>query len=304
MEKKLIWEKICRILAPCDIEKLGITHPIASFLEKSNKEDCVKIYFNARDKENRSELRSFLLNMKSFKISEISGTLFYHGKIGTFDEHGVEVCSVVDKADKKLLFYQGWNCSFCASSFCSIGLAAMEDNKINRVFLNPVLTSSLEEPAYDCAAPFVIKFNNEYLMYYSSVDKLKKIGDKIIKKYNIKIAISKNAVKWEKLNAIAIDYECNEEYAFGRPFVLVDNNIFKMWYCYKGKHYKIGYAESFDGINWVRRDELNNLPLSESGWDSEMIEYPVVFDYKDDRYMLFNGNGYGKTGMGLARLKR
>jgi hypothetical protein len=35
-----------------------------------------------------------------------------------------------------------------------------------------------------------------------------------------------------------------------------------------------------------------------------MLAYPFVFDYRGKRYMLYNGNGYGKTGIGLAALKR
>ena len=38
-------------------------------------------------------------------------------------------------------------------------------------------------------------------------------------------------------------------------------------------------------------------------WDSEMICYPYVFEHKDDLYMLYNGNDYGKTGFGLAVLE-
>jgi len=31
-----------------------------------------------------------------------------------------------------------------------------------------------------------------------------------------------------------------------------------------------------------------------------MVEYPFVFRHNDQIYMLYNGNGYGKTGFGLA----
>jgi hypothetical protein len=33
-----------------------------------------------------------------------------------------------------------------------------------------------------------------------------------------------------------------------------------------------------------------------------MIEYPFVFDHDGHRYMLYNGNEYGKSGFGLAVL--
>ena len=75
-----------------------------------------------------------------------------------------------------------------------------------------------------------------------------------------------------------------------------------MWYTYRGKSYRIGYAESSDGTHWERKDEEVGIDVSKSGWDSEMIAYSFVFDHKGKRYMLYNGNGYGKTGIGLAVL--
>ena len=50
-------------------------------------------------------------------------------------------------------------------------------------------------------------------------------------------------------------------------------------------------------------DERAGIDVSPSGWDSESIEYPHVFDHAGMRYMLYNGNGYGKTGFGLAVLE-
>jgi len=48
----------------------------------------------------------------------------------------------------------------------------------------------------------------------------------------------------------------------------------------------IKYAESRDGIKWNRLDHLSGIDVSPDGWDSEMIEYPFVFDHKGQRYML------------------
>ena len=81
-----------------------------------------------------------------------------------------------------------------------------------------------------------------------------------------------------------------------------------MWYSYRGqpsiKTYRIGYAESTDGINWARMDDKAGIDVSESGWDSQMVCYPFVFDHQGERYMLYNGNDYGKTGIGLAVLEQ
>ena len=73
-----------------------------------------------------------------------------------------------------------------------------------------------------------------------------------------------------------------------------------MYYSYRGEMYRIGYAESEDGLEWNRMDEHAGIAPSESGWDSEMICYPCLFEYEGRRYMSYNGNGYGKSGFGIA----
>ena len=74
-----------------------------------------------------------------------------------------------------------------------------------------------------------------------------------------------------------------------------------MWYAYRGEHYRIGYAHSRDGIRWKRRDDLVGLELSPTGWDSLAQAYPHVFVHEDHLYMIYNGNHYGKEGLGLAK---
>jgi hypothetical protein len=75
-----------------------------------------------------------------------------------------------------------------------------------------------------------------------------------------------------------------------------------MWYSRRGQAYRIGYAESDDGVRWQRRDGEAGIDVSDSGWDAEMIAYPCVFRHEGRLFMLYNGNGYGRTGVGLAVL--
>lgn len=122
----------------------------------------------------------------------------------------------------------------------------------------------------------------------------------------IKYASSKDSISWKR-HGIAIPYEIGMAQAFSKPSVVVDNGIYHMWFSYRsgqGTKYRIGYAHSRDGLNWEREDGNSGIDVSESGWDSEMICYPFVFDHKGERYMLYNGNGYGKTGFGLAILEQ
>lgn len=60
---------------------------------------------------------------------------------------------------------------------------------------------------------------------------------------------------------------------------------------------------STDGTNWKLGLDNGGIDTSPDWWDSGMIEYPYVFDHEEQRYMLYNGNGYGKTGFGLTTLE-
>jgi hypothetical protein len=71
-----------------------------------------------------------------------------------------------------------------------------------------------------------------------------------------------------------------------------------MWFSSRGERYRIGYAESEDGVHWERREEV--VVGSRDDWDREMQAYPAVFDHLGARYLLYNGNDYGRTGIGWA----
>ena len=78
-----------------------------------------------------------------------------------------------------------------------------------------------------------------------------------------------------------------------------------MWFSYRagtGKTYRIGYAFSKDGFNWIPDYSSDQIDVSDEGWDSEMICYPFVVSFNQELFMFYNGNGYGKTGIGLAKM--
>jgi predicted GH43/DUF377 family glycosyl hydrolase len=119
----------------------------------------------------------------------------------------------------------------------------------------------------------------------------------------IKYAESDDGIHWTRNNQVAIDFSGPEEYAICKPCVVKDKDRYRMWFCARGKAYRIYYAESDDGVSWSRKTEPD-LSVSADGWDSEMVEYPFVFDHGDARYMLYSGNTFGQTGFGLAARNR
>jgi hypothetical protein len=72
----------------------------------------------------------------------------------------------------------------------------------------------------------------------------------------------------DRRGVVCIDYASPEEYAFGRPCVIRDGDRYRMWYSYRGAQYRLGDAESADGVVWTRMDSRHVLPPSDEGWDS------------------------------------
>ena len=145
--------------------------------------------------------------------------------------------------------------------------------------------------------------NGIYKMWYGSTLNWTSINGEMV--HVIKYATSENGTNWNK-HGIALNYEIGAAQAFSRPCILKKSNAYHMWFSYRsgdGTPYRIGYAFSKDGLSWELKLNELNLGVSNSGWDSEMVCYPFIFSHKDNTYMLYNGNSYGKTGFGLAELK-
>ena len=86
-----------------------------------------------------------------------------------------------------------------------------------------------------------------------------------------------------------------------RVCVVGNKKGFEGWYGVNvGNGYRIGYAQSKDGMSWTRIDKQVGINLSTSGWDSQAQSYPYIVDTNYGRYMFYNGNGFGRSGFGIA----
>lgn len=301
------WKKLGRIFNPDILETKGLSCALMPIVEILNEESSLlRVYFSPRDEKSRSQLYYFDFSLNDpFKILNISAEAsFVEGTLGAFDDCGVTPGSFSEVDGKKAYYYTGWSLTKTVPMNNSIGLALYNSNnqKFERLAKGPIMTRTLHEP-YSCASPFVMKDNGLYRMWYATMDDWKEVNGEPLHYYNIKYAESQDGINWKREATVAINYENESEYAFGRPFILKEDGIYKMWYAFRGQYYVIGYAESKDGYNWVRMDHLAGIDVSVEGWDSEMIEYPFILNFKNKKYMFYNGNGYGRTGIGLAVLE-
>ena len=299
------WVKKGLIFRPQGDIDWMVSHAMIPFAESIGG-DLYRVYFAARDKYNRSNGAYIEIDINNPK--EILGIsrepVLTPGELGTFDDSGALPSWIVNHGDEKYLYYIGYNIGVTVAFRNFVGLAISRDGggSFDKVSRAPLLERNDVDP-YLTVTPCVLVEDGVWRMWYTSGTKWEEVkDDKPRHYYHIRYAESSDGIHWDRQGVVCIDYQSSDEYAIARPCVVKEHGLYKMWYCYRGRSYRIGYAESKDGIRWERRDEEVGIDVSESGWDSEMIEYPFVFDHKGERYMLYNGNGYGKTGFGYAIL--
>jgi hypothetical protein len=284
------------------------------FIDKIN-DDVWRIYYSARTKDVVS--LPFYLDVEAGNPSNIlhkeTNPLFLPGSSGTFDETGITMTSIVDVGNEKYLYYCGWNRRSSVPYALSIGLVKVNNggNKFQKIFSGPIMDRSIFNPI-SVSAPMVIFDEGIFKMWYITFTEWIMVESRLEPTFVIKYASSKNGIDWVTDSHICLNSSFPGE-SLARPWVIKENGIFKMWFSSRGakgyrlvggSHYMIEYAESSDGINWKRISDRSILELSENGWDSEMLAYASVISHKDDYYMLYNGNCFGKTGFGYAVSKR
>jgi hypothetical protein len=277
-------------------------------------ENVLRVFVGARDGDGRT--RTAFFDCRADDPSEI---LYVHdrpvldlGPLGTFDDSGVMPSCVIEDAGHTYLYYVGWNRGVTVPYQNSIGLAVRDDDGItfSRVFEGPIVARSAADP-YFTTTPFVLKEGSLWRMWYSSCTGWLSVQGKPEPVYEIKYAESADGAEWQPANRTCIEPRNGEE-ANTRPWVILGSGVYRMWYCFresldyrtdKRHSYRIGYAESVDGLNWERKDDEAGIDRSESGWDSFMIAYPCVYEHRNQTFLLYNGNGFGETGVGYAVLE-
>lgn len=301
------WRKMGLIFEPKGQFDWIVTHASLPFAERID-EELYRIFFYGRDNKNRSQIGYVEIN-----INEPQRILYITkkpvlglGSLGAFDDSGVMSSWIVNYGSKKYLYYVGWTRGVTVPYYSYIGLAISQDGgkTFERFSKAPILERNNVDP-YLTASPCVIIENGRWRMWYISGVKRVIENNETMAYYHLKYAESEDGVHWKRDGTVCIDFRYKGETRIARPCVIKEDGIYKMWYCYAigSGGYRIGYAESGDGIHWERKDEEAGIDVSESGWDSEMVCYPFVFEHKGQKYMLYSGNEYGKSGFGYAILE-
>lgn len=314
------WKKLGRIFNPIDYSLPNNCVEFAQSPQTLVFDDFVRVYFSTRERDTSGKFLSHIayvdFDSSLEKIIDVSKEqILPLGKLGCYDEHGIFPLNILRDNDRVLGYISGWTRRVSVSVETGIGLAVSRDNGLHfeRIGDGPILSASLNEP-FLVGDPFVKVYGGEYHMWYiygthwiTEIDE--QLPDRV---YKIGHAVSSDGVSWVKDGRQLVADRLNENECQALPTVIDFDGRYHMFFCYRrafgfredrNSAYRIGYAFSEDMINWVRADELVGIDVSDGEWDSDMMCYPHVFRQKDQIYMLYNGNEFGRYGFGLAVLE-
>lgn len=265
-----------------------------------------RVYITGKDTQNRSRIGTAILDISGRRISDLgTDPIIELGERGAFDENGTSYPFAMRYRNQVWLYYLGWIRGVHVPWYNGLGLAVSDDGvRFQKVSKAPVFER--DEDDYLGVGSMCILVEDERLrMWYSRFARWGRDAHDHKHYYNIKYAESADGRAWTRDKAVCIDFiDPATEFAIAKPSVLKLNGKYFMWYSHRGPSYAIGFAVSDEGRRWRRHDELAGIEYSPGGWDGEMQCYAHVFESGDMLYMLYNGNGYGATGLGLASLSK
>lgn len=193
-------------------------------------------------------------------------------------------CVLMEAEDSYIMFVSHRKTGAIAMTTSEDGISWQEIKDV----LLPGDSESWEKIVNRCS---VIKHNNTYYMWYTGQNN---------NQSHISLAISSDLNSWVKYPNCMISPEFDfEGESVMNPSVIYDQeeNLFKMWYAC-GETYEpdyICYAESRDGINWIKNAQPVFNP-SNSFVDSYKVGGPEVKLIEGEYYLFYIGYSDVDTG--------
>ncbi|MFB3902680.1 MAG: hypothetical protein ACE15E_04450 [Acidobacteriota bacterium] len=227
-----------------------------------------------------------------------------------FDNRGVDFPNIVRLNDNLwYMYYTGWGTWAEKGRIANrTGLAISWDGgrTWTRDGPDPILPLG-EAGKWDSdltGSVFVLREGDRWRMWYTAGRYVSDSSAPQPIDIQIGLASSSDGIHWTRQPAPVLPTRKGDapvyEYVTSKPNLLVEDGTYRLWYSHRGIGYRIGYAESKDGIAWTRSEDPG-IDVSPDGWDSQIVEYAFVLPYRNGYRMWYTGNGFGATGIGFAQ---
>ena len=313
-----VWEKLGPVFSPGNYpgRPWMVSHaqgPATLVLD-----DRLRVYFSCRplpDEAGRYVSYSAFVDLDRENLTRVlevaEEPVLDLGPPGSFDEFGIYPWSVVRDGDNVRAYYGGWTRCESVPFNVAIGCASSSDGgrSFRRLGPGPVLSYSPDEP-FVVSGPKIRRFGDLWYLFYIAGTEWLPTEPRPEPVYRIRMATSHDGLDWKRENRELIPPRVELNEAQASPDVFWRDGNFHMLFCYRRSldyrgragGYRIGYARSPDLRLWTRDDAMAGLPVSDDGWDSDMVAYPHVFELDGETYLAYLGNHVGREGFGLARL--
>lgn len=301
------WTKLGKIWSPSG-EATWARHSFMTPVPVQRDPDTIRIYGGVRDDAGISRIawidvdRAEPTQVLRISSNPVLGT----GAPGMFDDNGVILGDILRLPDGRLrMYYVGFQLVAKAKFLAFTGLAESHDNgdTFERVMPTPILDRA-PQALFINALHSILPTSNGYRAWISCGQRWEWIGDTAYPQYNCWTLESPDGIHFDMQTAVKCMDVSGDEYRIGRPRTNFTNGRYELRVTSdtRQKLYSCHLATSADGIIFERKT-IEELPRGEPGaWDEEMTCYPARIDTdQGESYLFYNGNGMGRTGVGVAR---
>jgi hypothetical protein len=286
----------------------AISHAMNPTIDLINS-DTIRIYYSSLDKYKRGRIGYVDVNVDNpQEILNISDKpILELGNLGTFDSSGMVPSSVVTNGNTKYLYYYGFQLVQDIRFMIYTGLAVSYNGgkTFERYSKVPILDRTDTDP-FIRSLPQVSVEGDLWRLWYTGVDTWTNVLGKVLPIGNIRYTQSYDGIHFDNFKTVNCLSPEADEFSLSRAFVFPRNNKYNMLFSRRMRetdNYRLGFAESEDGINWHRNDRELVIEDSAEKWDSRMICYTSLVQCGGKSYLFYNGNGFGETGFGYAEVE-
>ena len=304
----MLWDKLGLVwTAPANSGLTGALQPTPLLLD-----DRIRVFTGCRDANGASSVWWVDLDLDDPTriVGEARTAALAAGRADSFDAAGVVPCAVARVDDTVRLYYAGYQPPGGPGErfrvFSGIATApSAHTESFTRLRDEPLLRTSTGERLFRVVHS-IAPFGTGWRCWYGAGHEFRQGRGKLLPVYDIRQMDSPDGLTFPDAGVVAVPLSSPEEHRVGRPYVVPHDGGYRMFFGAGTEEttYRLTFADSSDGRSWRRHDGLLGLDVSAAGWDSEMVAYPAVVSTPSGTFLLYNGNGYGRDGFGIAVLRR
>ncbi|WP_341863908.1 hypothetical protein [Gymnodinialimonas sp. 57CJ19] len=303
------WTKLGKIYCP-DGTQSWAQHSFMTPVPVQMSSEVIRLYGGMRDGSGVSRIGWIDVDSADPKnvLRVCQSPALDVGAPGMFDDNGVILGDVIRVSDNKLrMYYVGFQLVEKAKFLAFTGVAESHSRfeSFERLQPTPILDRAPQAPFIN-ALHSIERSSQGYRAWISCGQQWQMIDGTAYPQYNCWTVTSRDGVIFDMRQSVKILDVTGSEYRIGRPRAhRLHDGTYELrvtsdtW----ERRYSSNLARSEDGIHFVRT-QIDELPRGPIGsWDSDMTCYPARIDtWSGLSFIFYNGNGMGRTGVGVAVL--